>query len=282
MQHPDQAAQRSDPLCSPECRKSVGRPKDILAAYAGEPMASGSKFYAGWRPRENSHVVDRFLGAGVVVLGKTNTPEFALLPVTEPEAFGATRNPWNLAHTAGGSSGGSAAAVASRMVPMASGGDGGGSIRMPSSCCGLFGLKPTRGRVPTGPFEGDVWQGLSAEHVLTRSVRDSAAMLDATSGPDASEPALLPKPSRPFLEEARTEPGKLRIGYSTTSPIGGDIHADCRAALEDAVSLLRSLGHELIEAKLDINGTEWKRTNAALMCGICAADIRDAERSVGK
>lgn len=223
-----------------------------------------------------------FLRTGVVVVGKTNTPEFALMPVTEPEAFGATRNPWNLGRTAGGSSGGSAAAVASRMVPMASGGDGGGSIRMPASCCGLFGLKPTRGRVPTGPLEGDVWQGLSAEHVITRSVRDSAAMLDAISGPDASEPALLPKPSRTFLEEARTEPGKLRIAYSATSPISRDVQEDCRAALEDAVSLLRSLGHELVETTLDIDGGEWKRTNSIMMCGICAADVRDAERRAGK
>jgi amidase len=257
--------------------------KDILAAHAGVPMRAGSRFYEGWIPPGNSLLVDRFLAAGVVVVGKTNTPEFALLPVTEPEAFGPTRNPWNTALTAGGSSGGSAAAVASRMVPMASGGDGGGSLRMPASCCGVFGLKPTRGRVPTGPFEAEVWNGFSAEHVITRSVRDSAAMLDAVSGTAIGEPYSAPRPDRPFLDEVGAPPGRLRIAFSTRSPLCGDaLHADCLSALEDAVTLLRELGHDLVEAVPDIDGSEWKRASLIMMMGICAADVRDAERRTGK
>jgi amidase len=256
--------------------------KDIVAAFAGVPMASGSRFCRDWIPSGNSRLVDRFLRAGVIVVGKTNTSEFSILPVTEPEMFGPTRNPWNLALSSGGSSGGSAAAVAARMVPMASGGDAGGSIRIPSSCCGVFGLKPSRGRTPVGPFEGDVWEGLFAEHVLTRSVRDSAAMLDATSGPAVGELHSAPNPDRPFLEEVGAQPGKLRIAFSTTSPLSAVIHPDCRAALEDAVSLLRDLGHELVEANLDIDGTTWMRTLLVMTCGICAADVRDAERRVGK
>jgi amidase len=256
--------------------------KDILASYAGVPMAGGSRFCKDWTPKENTLLVDRFLRAGVVILGKTNTPEFALMPVTEPDAFGPTRNPWKPALTAGGSSGGSAAAVATRMVPMASGGDGGGSIRMPASCCGIFGLKPTRGRTPVGPVEGPQWEGFSVEHVLTRSVRDSAAMLDATAGPAVGEPFWAPPPERPFLDEVGTEPGRLRIAFSRTSPLCGEIHADCLAALEDAVSLLRELGHEVVEAALDLDGAEWKRTSLVMMMGICAADVRDAERRTGK
>lgn len=168
--------------------------KDALAAYAGEPLCSGSRIYRDWKPDRHSYLVERFSRAGLIVVGKTNVPEFVLLPVTEPDAFGPTRNPWNLERTSGGSSGGSAAAVAARWVPIASGGDGGGSIRIPSSCCGVFGLKPSRGRNPCGPFDGEPWEGFSAEHVITRSVRDSAGMLDATSGPAAGEVCAAPKP----------------------------------------------------------------------------------------
>jgi len=153
---------------------------------------------------------------------------------------------------------------------------------MPSSCCGVFGLKPTRGRNPIGPFEGEVWEGFSVEHVLTRSVRDSAAMLDATAGTDIGEMYSVPRPDRPFLEEVRTPPGKLRIAFSSRSPLCRDLHADCIAALDDAVKLLRQLGHELVEVTLDIDGAEWKRTAMLMMCGICAADVRDAERRVRK
>ena len=149
--------------------------KDLLAAYAGEPLSDGSRFLRHRVPEQHSELVRRFLAAGVIVLGKTNTPELGLMPVTEPEAFGPTRNPWDPARTTGGSSGGSAAAVASRMVPMASGGDGGGSIRIPASCCGIFGFKPSRGRIPSGPEDADPWQGFAIEHVLTQAPSDVPA-----------------------------------------------------------------------------------------------------------
>jgi amidase len=245
-------------------------------------MSSASRFCRDWIPRQNSRLVDRILRAGVVVVGKTNTSEFCMSAVTEPESFGPTRNPWNVSLTSGGSSGGSAAAVAARMVPIASGGDGGGSIRIPSACCGVFGLKPTRGRTPTGPLEGEVWEGFLVEHVLTRSVRDSAAMLDATSGPGVGELSSPMTPARPFVEEGGAPPGKLRIVFSLSSPLSGTIHPECVAALEDAIALLRELGHELVEAKLEIDGAAWVRSFGVMSSGICAADVRDAECRTGK
>ncbi len=257
--------------------------KDLLAAFAGEPMACGSRFLKGWRPSDHTEMVRRFLKAGVIVLGKTNTPELGLVPTTEPEAFGPTRNPWNTACTPGGSSGGSAAAVAARMVPMASGGDGGGSIRIPAACCGLFGLKPSRGLNPTGPIEGDLWHGLVAEHILTRSVRDSAAMLDATCGPDAGCAYYTPPPSRPFLNEVDVAPGKLRIAYSWECRISSAApHPDCLAALEDAVGLLRELGHEPVEAAPRIDGAAFSRAMFLMIMGEVWADIRDAEAVTGR
>jgi len=151
--------------------------KDLLAAFAGEPLSSGSRMYDGWAPDQSSELVERFARAGLIVMGKTNTPELGLLPVTEPERYGPTANPWDRTRTAGGSSGGSAAAVAARIVPLASAGDGGGSIRIPASCCGVFGLKPTRGRTPMGPDDGECWEGFTVQHVITRSVRDSAGLV---------------------------------------------------------------------------------------------------------
>ena len=156
--------------------------KDIIEEYAGVPLTMGSRAFRNYVPAQDTEMVIRFKKSGLVILGKTNVPELGLLAVTEPELHGPTRNPWNTGHTPGGSSGGSAAAVASGMVPLASGNDGGGSIRIPASCCGLFGLKPTRGRNPLGPNVGELWQGAVVSHVITRSVRDSAAMLDADPG----------------------------------------------------------------------------------------------------
>ena len=180
--------------------------KDLIAAYAGVPMASGCRALKHHVPDFDSELVRRYKRSGVVVLGKTNTPEFGLMPYTEPEAFGPTRNPWDSARICGGSSGGSAAAVAAGMVPLASGGDGGGSIRIPSACCGLFGLKPTRGRTPSGPHEGEYWQGATVQHVITRSVRDSAAMLDLTQGFDPGAPFKLAPPAQSYLKAMERPP----------------------------------------------------------------------------
>ena len=222
--------------------------KDLLASYAGVPMASGSSFLKRFIPDHDSELVVRLKRAGLVIVGKTNTPEFGILPTTEPRAFGASRNPWAPTRTTGGSSGGSSAAVAAGMAPLAHANDGGGSIRIPASCCGLFGLKPTRGRNPLGPDFGDLMNGLVAEHAVTRSVRDSAALLDATAGPDIGDPYYPPLPARGFSQEVGADPGKLRIAFTTTAPTGVPIHADCVKAVHEAADLCSELGHAVNEA----------------------------------
>lgn len=229
--------------------------KDLIASYAGVRTTSGSLSLKDFVPDRDSELVARLKRAGLVILGKTNTPEFGILPTTEPRLFGPTRNPWAPKRTSGGSSGGSAAAVALGMVAMAHGNDGGGSIRIPASCCGLFGLKPTRGRNPLGPDFGDIMSGLVAEHAVTRSVRDSAALLDATAGPDAGDPYWAPPPARPFLQEVSANPGKLRIAFTTTSPTGVPIHSDCVNAVQDAAKLCSELGHEVCEATPMLDST---------------------------
>lgn len=227
--------------------------KDLLASYAGVRMTAGSALLRDFVPDHDSELVVRLKRAGLIILGKTNTPEFGILPTTEPHLFGPSRNPWNTGRTTGGSSGGSAAAVAAGLVPMAHGNDGGGSIRIPASCCGLFGLKPTRARNPLGPDYGDIMSGLVVEHALTRSVRDSAALLDATSGPGVGDPYWAPPPARPFLQEVGANPGRLRIAFTTQAGTGVSVHADCVKAVEDATALCADLGHEMIEVtpKLD-------------------------------
>ena len=203
-----------------------------------------------------------------MIVGKTNTPEFGMVPTCEPVLFGPTRNPWDTTRSTSGSSGGSAAAVASGMVAAAHANDLGGSIRFPASACGLFGLKPTRARNPLGPEYGDVISGWAVEHALTRSVRDSAALLDATSGPARGDPYLAPPPVRPFAAEVGVDPGRLRIAYTPRTPGGSLGHPDCLAALDDAVRLCASLGHELVEADLpgldaDVGSAIGKVFNAA-------------------
>jgi amidase len=222
--------------------------KDLLAAYAGVRMTSGSAFLRDYISDHDSELVARLKRAGLIILGKTNTPEFGILPTTEPRLFGASRNPWDTSRTTGGSSGGSAAAVAAGMVSAAHGSDGGGSIRIPASCCGLFGMKPTRARTPAGPDYGDVLGGLAIDHALTRSVRDSAALLDATSGPDIGDPYWAPPSARPFLKEVGADPGRLRIAFTTENFIGGTVHADCVSAVREAVALCVDIGHEVVEA----------------------------------
>src|SRR5271157_1274764 len=186
--------------------------KDLVAAYAGVRMTSGSAFLRDFVPDHDSELVRRQKRAGLIVVGKTNAPEFGILCTTEPLLFGPTRNPWDVNRTTGGSSGGSAAAVAAGIVPMAHANDGGGSIRIPASCCGLFGLKPTRARNPLGPDLGDMMGGFVCEHAVTRSVRDSAALLDATAGPDVGDPYWAPPQARPFLQEVGPDPRGLRQG----------------------------------------------------------------------
>ncbi|OGO08335.1 MAG: amidase [Chloroflexi bacterium RBG_13_60_13] len=227
--------------------------KDYMVAYAGVRLTYGSALLRDYVVDHDSEMVARYKRAGLIVVGRTNLPEFGILPTTEPHFFGPTRNPWNTAHSSGGSSGGSAAAVASGMVPMAHGGDGGGSIRIPASCCGVFGLKPTRGRNPLGPDIGEAMGGLVMDHALTRSVRDSAALLDATAGPDVGDPYWAPPPERPFLREVGADPGRLRIALSFEPPAGTPVHPDCVAAVRDAAKLCADLGHHVEEAAPAIN-----------------------------
>jgi amidase len=256
--------------------------KDLSAWYAGEPMTWGSRLFKDFIPPHDSETVARFRRAGVIVLGKTNTPEFGLSPYTEPELHGPSLNPWDTGHTTGGSSGGSGGAVASGMVPFASASDGGGSIRVPASCCGIFGLKPTRGRVPTGPVNGEVWQGASIEHCVTRSVRDSAAMLDAISGPDAGAPYWAQPPERPFLDEVNAAPRKLRVGFTTKPLVGHSVHPDCVAAVNNTAKLLESLGHEVFESAPPVERDEFNRSFLTMICGEINADLRYAEKLVGR
>jgi amidase len=220
--------------------------KDLSCHSAGHPFHEGMAFLKerGWTEPEDTALAARFRAAGLVVAGKTNTPELGILPTTEPLAYGPTRNPWDLSRSTGGSSGGSAAAVAAGLVPVAHANDGGGSIRIPASECGLVGLKPSRGRVTSAPEFGDVMGGLTCEHVVTRSVRDTAALLDAVHGMAPGDPYTAPEPTRPYLDEVGADPGSLRIGAMTAAPLGQvAVHADCVRAVDEAAALLESLGH---------------------------------------
>jgi amidase len=227
--------------------------KDVLGDYAGVPTTSGCRFMTGTVAAQDHTLVARYKDAGLVVLGKTNAPECGVLPTTEPVLYGPTRNPWNTAHSTGGSSGGSAAAVAAGIVPFAHANDGGGSIRIPASCCGLVGLKPSRARNPVGPLIGDLLGGLVAEHIVSRSVRDTAAVLDCTHGPEPGDPYFITAPVRPFLEESRTPPGRLRIAFSTKNLGGVALHPECVTAIERTARLCADLGHVVEEAAPSID-----------------------------
>jgi len=224
--------------------------KDLCAEADGLPFSQGSSYLRGHVSRGDQEYVARLRRAGFVILGKTTTPEFGMAPTDEPRGVPATANPWDTRHTTAGSSGGSAAAVASGMVPVAHGNDAGGSLRFPASACGLFRLKPTRGRNPLGPRYGEQLGGMVAEHVLTRTVRDSAALLDVTAGPAPGDPYSAPAHDGSWLAEVGRRPGRLRIAVTRTPADGADVHPDCLAALDDAVELLTSLGHEVFERDL--------------------------------
>ena len=222
--------------------------KDLGVYYAGTVTSAGSAFFRDAVSDHDSEVVARMKRAGLVILGKTNTSEFGLSTSVEPKLFGPTRNPWSLDHSAGGSSGGAAAAVAAGMLPMAHATDGGGSIRVPASCCGLFGLKPTRARTPLGPDLGENWSGASVGHAVTRSVRDSAALLDATAGPDIGDPYWAPPPKNSFLAEVGADPSRLKIAFTTKAWSGHPVSPECVAAVAEAAKLCETLGHHIEEA----------------------------------
>lgn len=256
--------------------------KDMDGVLGGEPNTSSSRSLVSWRPAADSELFARFRRAGLLVVGKTNCPEFGIMGVTESELRGPARNPWNLGHTPGGSSGGSAAAVAARIVPMAHGGDGGGSIRIPAACCGIFGLKPTRGRQPLGPYVGEGWDGLVVPGVLSLTVRDTAAALDATHGMDPGAPYAEPRAPRSFTKEAAKEPGALRIGFTTKAMLGTAMHADNVAAVLETATLLEELGHEVVEVDLPIDPVELARTYLVIVAAGVGAAIEETELQTGQ
>ena len=251
--------------------------KDLGHAVAGMPHRSGSAAYRYLVPDADTTYVERARAAGLVIIGKTAVPEFGLMGITEPDAYQPARNPWAPTRTPGGSSGGAGAAVAARVVPAADATDGGGSIRIPASFCGLFGLKPSRGRVPEGPLVGESWHGAVASLAVTRSVRDAAALLDAVAGPSPGDPVALPRPSSPFADEVGQDPGRLRIGWTARSPLGTPVDPACAAAVEDAAALLAELGHHVEPAEPDVDGRAVARGYLTMYFGQCAATLRRME-----
>jgi len=256
--------------------------KDLHTTCAGEPTSAGNRLLRERRMPHDSEIVRRFRAAGVIILGKTNTPEFGRTPFTESETLGVARNPWDQTRTPGGSSGGSGAAVGARMVPIAGASDGGGSIRSPASCCGVFGLKPTRGRTPLGPDHGELWRGFTIENVITRSVRDSAAMLDAIAGPDVGAPYHAPPSPESFLLSAKTDPRKLRIAFTSKPFLGHSVHSDCEQALASTVELLRRLGHDLVESAPAIDREACAVAFLTVLTAETRADIESTAASVNR
>lgn len=236
--------------------------KSLSAPLRGAPITLGSRLFADAVSDHDSTLVERYKGAGLVIFGMTTTPEMGLSASTETSLTGATRNPWNLGRSSGGSSGGSGAAVAAGIVPIAHGSDGGGSIRIPASACGLFGLKPTRGRTPSGPMAGEGWGSLATSHVISRSVRDSAAALDASHGPAPGDPYCAPSVDGRYLDAVGANPGSLRVALLLEPLSGATVAPECRAAVLDAAKLLESLGHKVEEARPEgvweeLQGASW-------------------------
>ncbi len=226
--------------------------KDLGTSYGGQMMSSGSRIYADDLADHDHSVTARYKAAGLSIFGRSTSPEFGLTATTESLLHGKTRNPWNLDHTSGGSSGGASALVAAGVLPVANASDGGGSIRIPASCTGLFGLKPTRARTPMGPDVGEGWAGMSTIHAVSKSVRDSAMLLDCTAGPDIGAPYFAPPPERPWYQEVGRDPGKLRVGVVRAAFNEVDVHPDCLAAVEHTADLCRRLGLEVEDAHLEI------------------------------
>lgn len=252
--------------------------KDISVHMKGVPTGAGSRIFKDAVANADSSIVALYRKAGLSLFAKSNTPEFGLACVTEPVANGKTLNPWNLKHTSGGSSGGAASAVASGIVPAAHGSDGGGSIRIPASCCGLFGLKPSRGRVSLAP-SGEGWGGLSVQHALTRSVRDSALLLDIACIPQPGDPYWINPPATPFLAEVSKPPGKLRIGFTTSTLVWGETHAEPAQAVRDAAKLCEALGHHLEEAKPNVDFQQMAfQANTLVTSAVGSTLTAEAER----
>ena len=256
--------------------------KDLYADVAGVRMTNGCRLFSDHVSDHDAEMTIRLRAAGLVVFGKTHSPEFGITTSSESRLFGKTRNPWDPERTAGGSSGGAAAAVAAGYVPWAHASDGGGSIRIPASCCGLVGLKPSRGRTPMGPDVGEGWSGMSQVHAVTRSVRDCAALLDATHGPDIGAPYVAPAPARTFLDEVGAAPGRLRIALQTKAWNGAPVHADCRAAVEDAARLLESLGHHVEDAPFLVDAEQFRRSTLTIIASNLLSALEERASQLGR
>ena len=247
----------------------------------GTRTTSGATILKDFVADHNGTLAQRFLDAGVSIFGKSSSPEFGLMPTTESRLFGPTRNPWNLAHSSGGSSGGAAASVAARILPVAHASDGGGSIRIPASASGVFGLKPSRARNPLGPDRGEGWGGFSCGHVVSISVRDSAVMMDAVHGPEPSSPYAAPAPERPFSQEVGRDPGKLRIAFTDKSPYGDAIDPEIAAAVREIASLLAGLGHH-VEERAPALAADPAAVMATIVGGNTALTVRLIEQRLGR
>ena len=255
--------------------------KDLNTHIAGELTEGGSRFYKGFRATVTSELVKRIERAGFVIFGKTTTPEYGLTGTTENKLNGDTRNPWNAEHIAGGSSGGAAAAVAAGVLPTAHATDGGGSIRIPASCCGLFGLKPSRGRVPMGPLRTEGWAGMSTHHAVSWTVRDSAAVLDATHGIEPGSRYSAPTPDGTFLSQAGKNPGKLRVALMLKPFSGAPVDPEVADAVRAAAKLCESLGHHVEEAMPKIDYMTIATTGFTLTGSSVAADALDRAKLLG-
>ncbi|KMQ73045.1 amidase [Marinobacter subterrani] len=255
--------------------------KDLAQEQAGHPCTYGSRGLKKNVAPVDSEFVRRARQGGLVILGRTATPEFGLKAITESELWGATRNPWNTGLTPGGSSGGSGAAVAAGIVPMAGANDGGGSIRIPAAYNGLFGLKPSRGRISSGPFMGEAWTGASTDHVVSRTVRDSAAMLDVLSGPAAGDPFRISAPEAAYADLMQKSPGSLRIGVFTASPYNTEVAPECVAAVEETARVLENLGHKVEYAAPELDGMALARCYLGLYFGEVSALMAKAREQFG-
>ncbi|MBW2461413.1 MAG: amidase [Deltaproteobacteria bacterium] len=256
--------------------------KNLLSAYSGVRLTGGSRYYADYVPDHDAELVKRYKRAGLVVVGKTNTPELGIVPFTEPELHGPTHTPWKLGYNSGGSSGGAGAAVGAGVVPAAHGGDGGGSIRIPAACCGVFGFKPTRARTPTGPDASEHWYGFAIEHALTRSVRDSAALLDATTGPEVGNWYAPPPVPEPFLDATRREPRKLRVAFTTDPLMPSKVHPDCVTATERMAQALEDLGHHVEEARPPVDASAFARDFLTVVSVATATEAIAGAKIVGR
>jgi amidase len=280
----DRALEEADAIQPGDERPLAGVPiaiKDLGPFTEGIRTTFGTRLLGDFTPDHDSALVRRIRAAGAIIVGKTNTPEFGLVPVTEPERFGPARNPWNVDHTTGGSSGGSSCAVASGMVPLGHANDGGGSIRIPASCCGLVGLKPSRGRVSMAPDYAELVGGIGIDGVVSHTVADTAAVLDIISGYETGDPYWAPDPSAPFAEAVGRNPGKLRIAWSTKSPNGVPVHPECEIAARELVETLQSLGHEVTEDAPDWFDDSYVPNFLAIWAAGLSSQLMEIEAMMG-